>query len=79
MKAIQVRFLPATSFYSARVKAFTEGGNAITVPFQYESSNFLDQAETAAQDLIYKMKWPVKISGVGTLPCGDCVVTIEGV
>ena len=77
MKAIQIRFLPATDFRGARMKAWTEGGNSITLPFQYELSYDQLRALYMAQELINKMKWNVRISGSGQLPNGDWVVTIK--
>lgn len=76
MKAIEVKYLPATNFKGARVKAFTEGGNSITVPFQYEISNDEARAEDVAQELLYRLAWPVKITGRGTLPNGNYVFTL---
>lgn len=78
MKAIQVRFLPTTSFRGGRVKAFCEGNIQIIRPFQYEISNFSDQAKQVAQELINKMEWKVTISGIGMLPNGDYAVTLAG-
>lgn len=77
MKAIQVKFLAATNFKGARVKAWTEGGNQIILPYQYEVSRFADQAQDVAQALIYKMGWEVKISGIGQLPNGDLAITLQ--
>lgn len=76
MKAIQVRFLPATNFKGARLKAFTEGGNSHVIPFLYEVSSDVGRATVAAVELISKMGWQVEITGHGVLPCGDYVFTI---
>lgn len=78
MKAIQIRILPATNFLDARIKAWTEGNNSITIPFQYELSSDELRAKLAATELMIKMDWDktCKITGVGRLPKGDMVVTI---
>ena len=76
MKAIEVKYLPATTFKGARVKAFTEGGNSITVPFQYEISDDEARAEDVAQELLYRLAWDVKIIGKGILPNGNYVFTL---
>jgi hypothetical protein len=80
MKAIQIKYLPATNFKGSRMKAWTEGGNSITVPFQYEISDDLARAQDVAQELINKMGWDAhsKITGMGTLPNGDWVATLGG-
>ncbi len=77
MKAIQIRYLPATNFKGARMKAWTEGDNKVIVPFQYEISNDELRAQDVAQELICRMEWNVKIKGIGTLPNGDYVAVIE--
>lgn len=77
MKAIQVRFLPATDFKGARIKAFVEGGGSVTVPYQYELSEDEGRVSEVAQELIYKMQWNVEISGIGQLPNGDYAITIK--
>jgi hypothetical protein len=76
MKAIQIRFLGATNFKGARMKAWTEGGNNIVLPFQYELSSDDLRVRLTAGELINKMGWDVKISGIGQLPNGDYVATI---
>lgn len=79
MKAIQIRFLPATNFKGARMKAWIDAGNNITLPFQYEISSYELRAELTAQELMLKMKWDnVLISGIGQLPNGDYVATLKG-
>lgn len=76
MKAIQVKFLGATDFKGARVKAFTEGGNSLIESYRYESNSYVDQALEVAQNLMTKLGWDNKITGVGMLPNGDYAVTI---
>lgn len=77
MKAIQIKFLSPTNFKVARMKAFTEGGNSVTVPYQYELSNDELRAIYVAEALINKMNWNVEISGIGQLPNGDYVATLK--
>lgn len=72
MKAIQIKWLPQTNFLPARVKAFTEGGNKITVQFQYELCSE-SNAIRAANALIDKMDWDVVLGAIGVLPNGDYV------
>lgn len=77
MKAIQIRFLPATSFMGARMKAFI-ASNSITLPFQYEISDDESRAHQMALELIEKLNWVnVDISGIGQLPNGDYVATLK--
>lgn len=78
MKAIQIRFLPATDFKGARMKAWAEGGNSIIVPFQYEISSNEYRAHLTATELLIKLKWDnVEISGIGMLPNGDYAATLK--
>lgn len=77
MKAIQIRFISATNHKGARMKAWTEGGNSVTVPFQYEISNDEARAQEVAQELICRMQWNVKITGMGVLPNGDYCATLS--
>lgn len=78
MKAIQIRFLPATNFKGARMKAWTEGNNSITLPFQYELSSDELRVIFMAKELINKMKWDsIEISGIGQISNGDYVVTLK--
>jgi hypothetical protein len=77
MKAIQVRFLPATNFKPARMKAFCENNVSITVPYQYELSSDNLRILECANEFINRLKWEVKITGTGQLKNGDWVVTIS--
>ena len=77
MKAIQVKFLPATNFKDARMKAWTDCGNSVTVPFKYELSSDEIREFAVAEELIFRMKWKVFISGTGTLPKGNFVFTLK--
>lgn len=56
MKAIQTRYLGATNFRGSRVKAYTEGGNSVTV--SYDDSVSRDDAhDQAAIALCKKLGW----------------------
>lgn len=74
MKAIQVKYLGATNNRGSRVKAWTEGGNSVIIPFPYESKCF---HKNAALALCVKMHWPTNIIG-GGLPNGDYVYVFAG-
>lgn len=76
MKAIQVRYLPPTDFKGTRMKAFVEGGESVTVPFQYEISSDEARAHDVAIELINRLGWNVKITGSGMIANGDYVFTI---
>jgi len=76
MKAIQIRYLPATNTLGARYKAFTDAGS-LTI-----GRNYGVDGETQAKQLAYaycrKHNWhgPLNNVGFGTLPNGDYVFTI---
>lgn len=77
MKAIQIRFLPATNFKGARMKAFIDGGYSKTIPFQYELSDDELRARLVAEALMDEMEWhDIKIAGMGQLPNGDYVAVL---
>ena len=75
MKAIEIKYLPPTNTKCSRMKAFTEGGNSITVPFDYEL-DIEELEDYVARLLIKKMAWDVVITGRGQLPNGNCVITL---
>lgn len=79
MKAIQVRYLPATNTKGVRLKAFTAGGNQLTTSRDYEL-DCRDDARQAAIKLMCKLKWigHSKIQGEGVLLNGDYVFTLGG-
>jgi hypothetical protein len=77
MNAIQVRFLAATDFKGARLKASIAGNNSITVPFQYELSSDNLRAIYAAECLIEKLGLNVLINDSGCLPSGDYAITLK--
>ena len=78
MKAIQIKYLPATNHNGARMKAWTEGGNNVVVPFQYEITSDEARAQDVAQELIGRLGWDhVEIVGFGSLPNGDWVATLR--
>lgn len=75
MKAIQIKYLPATNTLGARLKAFTHAG-AITVGRDYE---FDDRTQAIRLGLHYchKYRWPAGQVGFATLPNGDYVMTLN--
>lgn len=75
MKAIQVKYLGPTNFKSSRWKAWTEGGNQVTLLYDH-ALNSEENARRAASALIAKMNWRSHITGSGVLPNLDYVFTI---
>lgn len=75
MKAIQVKYLPVTNTRGSRWKAWAEGGNQITVPYDH-ALNSEGNARVAALALIAKMGWRSEITGSGVLPNLDYVFTL---
>lgn len=76
MKAIETKYLPPTNSRGARIKAWTEGGNSITIGYPYELSRD-DVHHAAATALCKKMDWPTKLAG-GSLSHGRyCFVIIK--
>lgn len=75
MKAIQVKYLPATNTRCSRWKAFAEGGLQVTLPYDH-ALNSEENARKAAEALIAKLEWRSHIGGSGSLPNGDYVFTL---
>lgn len=76
MKAILTKCLPATDTKPTRIKAYTEGGNSITVSWSECDASNRTQAEAhgyAARKLAEKMHWPGVLLGGGTVE-GYCFV-----
>lgn len=76
MKAILTKCLPATDIKPTRIKAYTEGGNSITVSWSECDRNDRTQAEAhgyAARKLAEKMHWSGTLLGGGTVE-GYCFV-----
>ncbi len=69
MKAIQTKYLPATNTLGSRVKAWAEGGNAVTIPYPHELSG-AEVHRAAAQALVDKLGWNMPFI-TGGLPNGD--------
>lgn len=76
MQAIQVKFLGATNFRSARVKAFCANGESHTESFRYESRDYTSQVLEVAQGLLSKLQWNSSIIGCGQLPNGDYAIIL---
>ena len=73
MKAILTKCLPATNYNPTRIKAYTEGGNQITLSWSAcedlakETSGNQGQVHlAAAKALCKKMGWSEDILGGGT-------------
>lgn len=78
MKAILTKCLPATDTKPTRIKAYTEGGNSITVSWSECEGygNERTQAEAhgyAARKLAEKMHWRGTLLGGGTVE-GYCFI-----
>lgn len=71
MKAIQIKYIPATTTRGARIKAFTDAGSVIE-PIEE------DQARQVAFRYLVQCNWEdsVSITGFGQLPNGDYVATL---
>ena len=70
MKAIQVKYLPATETKPSRIKAFIKG-HSVTRSFDYEFND--GGCENVARELIKKLEWHVLGLNRGELPNGDTV------
>ena len=76
MKAIQIKFLPATNTKGSRLKAWCDAPFGwIVEQMDYGMEN-RDQALALAEALIKKLEWDCKVVGFGTLPNGDFVATL---
>jgi len=75
MKAIQVKYLPATNSKPSRWKAWAFGGAQITVSYDYDF-DAEENARAAAIALMTKMDWRHPITGSGGLPNQDYVFTL---
>lgn len=63
--AILTKFIGPTNYRSSRIKAYTETGLQVVVPWQYEL-NVEDNHVFAAYALVSKMGWDGKWAGGGT-------------
>ena len=75
MKAIQVRYLPATSHRpDARLKASAEGVKSVTVKYGWRSHDNRSAEDVAVQALLdQNPQWKYTLADLahGTLPNGD--------
>lgn len=74
MKAIQVKYLPATNFKPTRLKAWIEGNNSVIQSKIYELSDY-DNACEVAYSLALQLNLNCKFKG-GSIPNGDYVFVI---
>ena len=65
MKAIEVKYLPATNVRGSRIKAYDLDGNQVTISYPHELSGD-DVYRAAAEELCKKMNWKGSIEGGGT-------------
>ena len=65
MKAIETKYIGPTNYRGSRIKAFTEGGNQITIGYDHslESAKLHLKAAIALRD---KMTWKGKLIGGGS-------------
>jgi hypothetical protein len=63
MKAIITKYIPATNTKPSRVKAWTEGGNSVTIGYNSDNDN---PFRVAAEKLCAKMQWPGRLIEGGT-------------
>lgn len=75
MKAIQIKYLPATNTKPTRLKVWAEGCTPLIVTRQYDVE-YPVEARDVAQQYAASLMWPY-ISGFGCLPNGDYVATLE--
>lgn len=76
MKAIQVKYISATSSRGSRWKALASSLPPITVPFQYADKD--GGAKYAAAMLCEKYGWKWERLVEGQLPNGDMVYCFDG-
>lgn len=75
MQAIETKYLGATAYRGSRIKATTQGGESVTVPFDYASS---DPHGEAVKALLLKTGWKGNMVS-GGLRDGRCVwVFVDG-
>lgn len=72
MKTIQTKFLPATNFKGARIKASDGDGNSATIPYPHEAHRGEDAHFLAYIALQDKMGW----GRLGELVC--CIESARG-
>ena len=83
MKAIQVRYFPATSHRPARLKALAHGIKSVTVSKEYgwrshDNRSAEDVAVQALLDQNPQWKWTLADLVNGILPNGDLVYVYNG-
>lgn len=74
MKAIQIKYLPATNTKGSRLKAMATDCRGMIVGFDYSKND--GGCNELARLYIVKQGWNCEISGTGTLANGDFVVTL---
>ena len=69
MKAILIKFLPATNSRPSRLKASASGVKSLTIPFDYVT----DPELRLAQEFCKANDWDGELLVKGILPNGDTV------
>ena len=75
MKAIQVKYLPATNSKPSRWKAWIYGGLSVTASYDYDLDEY-ENAKKVACLLVNKMDRNYPLIGGGSLPNQDYVFTL---
>lgn len=75
MKAIQIRYLPATNFKGTRLKVWAEGVKPMIFSRDYSYEHDTN-ARVVAQEFMAKCGWGENYNGFGQLPNGDYVATL---
>ena len=75
MKAIQIKYLPATNTKGSRLKAIAYGGLSLTAPFDYEATDGGER--NLAEAFCAKYNWSFKALHDGSLPDGSTVFVME--
>jgi hypothetical protein len=76
MKAIQIKYLPATDNKGIRLKVWTEGNKPLIVGRKYEQDVHEQARELAKTYIESVFNGNCKLYGFGCLPNGDYVATL---
>lgn len=76
LQAIETRFLGATNYRGARIKASCQA-DSVTIPYSYEGAEHMEHWR-AAQKLIEKMNWPPEGWNCGGIKTGYVFVRVAG-
>ena len=78
MKAIQVKFMPATDNRGSQYKAFIKGNSVVSPCWQHDRDIEEHNCQDVSMMLMDKLGWSdtAEISGGGSIANGDYVFTI---